>query len=59
MKLIFYKTVQGADGKPVGRRVVTVDPSGIRHFDAAPTAGLPGPTRLGPWREFADFFEIA
>jgi hypothetical protein len=59
MKLIFYKTVQGSDGKPVGHPVMTVEDAGSRkrltpHVDALPAPRPP----LTHWRQFADFFEI-
>jgi hypothetical protein len=60
MKLIFYKTVQGPDGKPIGHRVMTVEDAGSRKtvtrhdVDTLPTLRTP----LTHWRQFADFFEI-
>ncbi len=59
MKLVFYKTVQGPDGKPVGHPVMTVEDAGSRkaatgHAGAAPTVRTP----TSHWRQFADFFEI-
>ncbi|MBV8169490.1 MAG: hypothetical protein JO021_22025 [Alphaproteobacteria bacterium] len=57
MKLIFYKTVQGPDGKPIGHRVMTVEDAGSRravHVDGVPALRMP----LSHWRQFADFFEI-
>jgi hypothetical protein len=59
MKLIFYKTVQGSDGRPVARRVMTVEAAAARRLMTAPAAGLPTRRpRLDHWRRFADFFEI-
>ncbi len=59
MKLIFYKTVLGPDGKPIGHPVMTVEDAGsrktvTRQVDTVPAQRLP----LSHWRQFADFFEI-
>jgi hypothetical protein len=59
MELIFYKTVQGPDGKPVGHPVMTVEDAGSRRAVAGPADDVPtvrAPT--SHWRQFADFFEI-
>jgi hypothetical protein len=59
MKLIFYKTVQGKDGKPVARRVMTVEAADARRLMAEPGDRLPArQPRIDHWRRFADFFEI-
>lgn len=59
MKLIFYKTVQGADGKPVGHPVMTVEDADSRKAKLSHAEPLPTPREpLSHWRQFADFFEI-
>jgi hypothetical protein len=59
MKLIFYKTVQGRDGRPVARRVMTVEAGTARRLMTEPAERPPTrPPRLDHWRRFADFFEI-
>ena len=57
MRLVFYKTVCDADGRPVGRRVMTIVDRVL--VLAIPSAILPADRRgLAHWRNFADFFEI-
>jgi hypothetical protein len=59
IRLIFYKTVQGRDGRPVARRVMTIDAAAARRLLGDPAGRLPtDPMQLDPWRRFADFFEI-
>ena len=59
MTLIFYKTVQGPDGRPVAHPVMTVEAAAARRLMTEPAARLPNRRpRLDHWRRFADFFEI-
>jgi hypothetical protein len=59
MKLIFYKTVLGPDGRPVGHPVMTVEDAGSRTPASRPADAVPAVRApLSHWRQFADFFEI-
>jgi hypothetical protein len=59
MKLIFYKTEDDEHGRPVARRVMTVEATEARRDGLTPRSGLPALVpALAHWRLFADFFEI-
>ena len=59
MKLICYKTVQGADGNPTGELVMIVEEAASRLAAATLVKDLPATAaRLANWRQFADFFEV-
>jgi hypothetical protein len=59
MKLMFYKTVQGDDGNPMGELVMIVEEAASRLTAATQVKDLPATAaRMANWRQFADFFEI-